>query len=668
MGRRAARPDRGPGCLPALTWGRSICGNLDVSSQREWLVTNGIGGYAAGTITGLNTRRYHGVLVAALRPPGGRTVLVSKLDATVAYRGRRYDLACNEFADGTIDPRGYEHLDAFALEGQIPVWRFSCADAVLEVRLWMAHGRNTTYVVYSQTRGGAPLELTIAPLCTYRDYHGHTTGGWEPAVRPRADGFELAAFDDARSYCVVADRATFDARPDWFWHFRHRQEAARGLDETEDLFRPGEFHARLRTGQSVALSCTAEQAQPVPARAALSAERRRQNRLLHGCPTDDPVRRRLTLAADQFVVQRSGGRRANTTVIAGYPWFEAWGRDTMIALPGLTLSTGRASVAAAILRTFAGHVSEGMLPNRLPDTGAATEYNTVDAALWFVVAVHAHLTETGDAGLAEELLPTLIAIVDAHRRGTRYRIHVDPNDDLLDAGEPGVQLTWMDAKVGDWVVTPRVGKAVEINALWYNALRIMEQIGRRLQNRVLAREYGAAAARVRHSFERRFWFAPGTYLYDVVDGPDGDDASLRPNQIFALSLPFPLVDGQRARSVVDACSRELYTPHGLRTLAPSDAKYIGVYGGGQLARDGAYHQGTVWPWLLGPFATAHYRVHRDATLTRTFLASMESHLLDAGVGSISEIFDGDPPYAARGCPAQAWSVAEILRAWTDLTR
>ncbi len=652
--------------IPRLRLGRSTCGTLDLSHRREWLFTNGIGGYAAGTVAGLNTRRYHGVLVAALHPPGARTVLVSKLDATVVYRGERYPLSCNEFADGTIDPHGYKHLDLFELEGLIPVWRYAFSDALLEVRLWMVHGRNTTYVTYSRARGGAPLELTVSPLCTYRDFHSHARGGWEPGLRPTSGGVELTAFDGAQPYRVVADRADFEERRDWFWNFHHRVETYRGLDDTEDLFRPGEFRARLDEGDSVTLVCSSETDNPARARVALAAERERQQALLHGCPKDDDVRRQLTLAADQFVVRRSRGQKPGATVIAGYPWFGDWGRDTMIALPGLTLSTGRPTVAAEILRTFAAHVSEGMVPNRFAEADGEPEYNSVDATLWYFVAVHAHLLSTGDVGLAEELMPILIEIVEAHRRGTRHRIHVDPDDELLHAGEPGVQLTWMDAKVGEWVVTPRTGKPVEVNALWYNALRIVAELGRHLRKRDLAREYGAAAERVQRSFENRFWNEKDAFLYDVVDGPDGDDGSLRPNQILALSLPFPLVSGEKARSVVDACGRQLYTPHGLRTLAPSHSSYIGVYGGDRRERDGAYHQGTVWPWLLGPFAMAHFRTHGDAALARTFLTSMQTHLLEAGIGSVSEICDGEPPQDPRGCFAQAWSVAEVLRVWIEL--
>lgn len=657
---------------PVLSLGRATCGNIEVSHRFEWLVTNGIGGYASGTVAGFNTRRYHGVLVAALRPPVARTVLVAKLDATVNYRGESYSLYVNEFADGTVDPCGYQHIESFELEGSIPVWRYAFSDALLEVRLWMAHGRNISYVTYSAVRGQAPMELSIAPLCTYRDFHSHSHGRSEPELSTTDSGFELT-YGEARTYRVVAEDAVFVQRPDWYWQFKHRLETYRGLDDTEDLFRPGEFSAHLDEGESVTLVCSAETMALASGRAALAAERKREQGLLQGCPTGDTVRARLTLAADQFVVRRSRGAKGRSTgasVIAGYPWFGDWGRDTMIALPGLTLATGRADVAAEILRTFAGHVSEGMLPNRFPEAGEEPEYNTVDATLWYFVAIYEHWLSTEDNGLARELFPVLVEIIEAHRRGTRYRIHIDGDDELLYAGEPGVQLTWMDAKVGDWVVTPRIGKPVEVNALWYNVLRIVAELAGRLRKRDLAREYAKAAEAVQDSFQKRFWYPEGGYLYDVVDGPDAADPSLRPNQIFALSLPFPVIDpgssNENARAVVDACGRELYTPHGLRTLAPSDSRYIGVYRGGPRERDGAYHQGTVWPWLLGPFVKAHHRVYGDAELARSFLNPLKAHLLDAGIGTISEIFDGAPPQDARGCYAQAWSVAEILRAWIDL--
>ena len=375
----------------------------------------------------------------------------------------------------------------------------------------------------------------------------------------------------------------------------------------------------------------------------------------------------LRLAADQFLVERrdAQGNVLGQSVIAGFPWFSDWGRDTMIALPGLTLTTGRSDIAASILRTFARFVSEGMLPNRFPDTGDTPEYNTVDATLWFFVAVDEYLRHTGDDLLGAELYPVLTQIIDAHVRGTRYGIKVDAGDGLLFAGEPGVQLTWMDAKVGDWVVTPRQGKCVEINALWFNALTILANLATRLDDQAAAAELQTRANSVRHRFNERFW-SEGGYLYDVIDGPDGADSSLRPNQIFAVSLRHGLLDADRAQAVVDTCAKHLWTPVGLRSLAPTDPRYVGRYGGGPLQRDGAYHQGTVWSWLLGPFALAHYRVHADADAAREWLSGMEAHLREACVGQISEIFDGDAPFTPRGCFAQAWGVAETLRIWSEI--
>jgi len=414
---------------------------------------------------------------------------------------------------------------------------------------------------------------------------------------------------------------------------------------------------------------------PIEGIAALEQERQRQADLVKEISPDEPDWiRHLTLAADQFIVQRTSkhenpGKDSNSgsTVIAGYPWFGDWGRDTMIALPGLTLSTGRPQVAASILRTFAQFVSQGMLPNRFPDADEEPEYNTVDATLWYFHAIHQHFLYAADSSLVKELYPTLAGIIDWHQRGTRYNIHVDPDDGLLFAGEQGVQLTWMDAKVGDWVVTPRIGKPVEVNALWHNALRVMADLSGRLGKSKVAQTYREQAESVAENFRRRFWFQEGGYLFDVIDGPEiKQDPSLRPNQIFAVSLPSKILNDAQAQAVVDICARHLWVSYGLRSLAAGDPAYTGHYGGKPLQRDGAYHQGTVWGWLLGPFATAHYRVYGDAGLARSILAPMRHHLSDAGMGSISEIFDGDPPHTPRGCYAQAWSVSEILQAWQEI--
>ena len=643
--------------------------------DREWLVTNALGGFACGTLAQANTRRYHGLLVASLRPPVQRVVMVAKLEVLARYRGETYELSCNEFADGTIAPRGFELLQSYADEAGAPMWTYACADSLLEQRVWMAQGRNTTYVSFRLREASNAMDLELRPLCTYRDYHAHTRGGWSLDVAAEERGCRVTAFPGAHPYRVLTDRGAFTVEPDWYWNFHHRSEAERGLDAHEDLFRPGTFGLHLEPGEQVTLIATAEADFDAPA-VALEREQKRRRPLLRSVPDALPRWvQRLTLAADQFIVRRSNvqGELQGTSVIAGYPWFSDWGRDTMIALPGLALATGRHADAAAILRTFASHVSEGMLPNRFPDGGEAPEYNTVDATLWMFHAISVYLDATGDRALLRDLYPTLRAIIEWHQRGTRYGIRIDETDGLLYAGEAGVQLTWMDAKVGDWVVTPRTGKAVEINALWHYALRRMALWARDLNDRRAANQFGAAAGQAAASFGARFWYPAGGYLYDVIEGPDGVmdhgwkvDPSLRPNQIFAVSLGSELLDAARARAVVDLCARELLTPVGLRSLSPRDPRYAPHYRGDSRARDGAYHQGTVWSWLLGPFALAHHCVYGNAQHALALLEGLASHLDEGCSGTISEIFDGSSPHAPQGCFAQAWSVSETLRAYHSL--
>lgn len=668
-----------------IALGRADCGRLERAISKEWLVTNGLGGYAAGTISGINTRRYHGLLVAALAPPLGRTLLVSKIDVVAHYDGdgRIYPLGTNEYADNSIDTHGYRHLESFYLDGLIPVWVYTLADARLEQRVWMAHGHNTTYISYTLTRAIDSVFLKLTPYCTYRDYHSHSHGDWQPDVALITGGFEVKAFDDTQTYRVIADKGEFSRDEDWYWSFRHRAETYRGLEDTEDLFVPGHFKLTLFPGQTLTVICSTEPLLSHDGSGALRQEQQRQARLLKNIPAEQPAWiHRLTLAADQFIVQRSPQKEcpgakpveAGTTVIAGYPWFGDWGRHTMVALPGLTLCTGRPEVAARILRTFACYLSQGMLPNHFPDSGEGPMYNTVDATLWYFYAIHQYLLYSGDMGLVKELYPALVEIVEWHQQGTRYNIQVDPADGLLYAGQAGQQLTWMDAKVGHRVVTPRVGKPVEVNALWHNALRVMADLSQRLQEFEAARRYSEQADFVAGNFRRRFWFEEGEYLHDVIDGPAGEigpdgkryDHSLRPNQIFAVSLPFKLLTDEQAKAVVDICALYLLTSHGLRSLVAQDRAYVGHYGGPAYERDNAYHQGTVWAWLLGPFVTAYYRVYGDAQTACSFLAPLQHHLVDGCIGSISDIFDGDPPHLPRGCFASAWSVAEVLRAWWEI--
>lgn len=647
--------------------------------EREWLVTNGLGGFACGTVALANTRRYHGLLLASLRPPVDRILMVAKVDLTVRYRNESFELATNEYADGTLAPKGFEHLSAFRLEQGLPVWTYALGDAVLEQRIWMARSRNTTYVSLFLRHATEAMHLTLVPLCTYRDYHSHTQGGGSLSVQPEDRGCRVVAFEGARPYCLSSDRGRFAGDGTWYWRFHHRIEAARGLDCCEDLFRPGVFTLSLSPGECSTLTLTAEETTAATGDWSLERELQRRRELVRAAPSDAPQWvSRLTLAADQFIVSRgtTDDLTAGTTIVAGYPWFSDWGRDTMIALPGLALATGRFADAASILRTFAAHVSQGMLPNRFPDGGEPPEYNTADATLWYFHAIDAYLQSTGDQALLREIYPVLEEIVEWHRRGTRYSIHMDPGDGLLHVGETGTQLTWMDAKVGGWVVTPRVGKPVEINALWHFALTRMATWACSLKGAHTAETYQKMTQQVARSFERAFWFERGGYLYDVIDTPEPSvddcgrhvDASLRPNQIFAVSFGTDLLSATHARAVVDSCSRSLLTPVGLRSLSPHDPRYLGTYCGGPRERDAAYHQGTVWSWLLGPFAQAHFRVYGNIEHARALLRGLETHL-DAGcLGTIGEIFDGVAPHSPRGCFAQAWSVSEALRVWHALAQ
>jgi predicted glycogen debranching enzyme len=666
-----------------ITLGRDICGDLTASTSREWLVTSGTGGYASGTISGILTRRYHGLLVAATHPPAGRTLLLAKLDETAIYGGETFPLYANRWADGTVDPAGFIHIESFRLDGTMPVWTFAIADALLEKRVWMLPGEDTTYIRYDLIRASRPVSLSIKALVNYRDFHGETQDGTPFEVVPIARGpahdiigVRVRAYEDSPPFWVLSDRAEAEAPLGWYRDFALSGEQERGFRGLEDHFMATEFHLALRASESVTIVASTREKPGLNSDKALEKRRAYEAGIQASAgpgfeAAPDPVRH-LLLAANQFIVRRATpGDRKGETVIAGYHWFGDWGRDTMISLPGLTLATGRPEVARGILGTFARFVSEGMLPNNFPDAWATPQYNTADATLWYFEAIRSYHEVTGDDDLLRGLFPTLRGIIDHHLRGTRYGIRADPSDGLLFAGEPGVQLTWMDAKVGDWVVTPRIGKPVEINALWYHALSIMAGFARHL-GRPDA-DY-ASAAREAHKGFTRFWNLASGYCYDVLDGPQGSDSALRPNQLLAISLPSgsadepSLLTDSQQKSVLDACARNLLTSYGLRTLAPSDPAYIGNYGGDQRRRDASYHQGTVWAWLMGPFVSAHLKVYHDPATARGFLLPLLDHLAGYGVGSLGEIFEGDPPFEPAGCIAQAWSVAEILRAWQETMR
>lgn len=666
--------------LITADFGRDICGDLAISERREWLVTNGIGGYAAGSIAGVLTRRYHGLLIAALAPPLGRMLLLTKLDECLQIQDRSYFLQTNRWLDGTVDPRGHHYLEQFYLEDNLPVWIYACEDVLLEKRIWMEQGSNTTYIRYTLKRGIDPVKLSLKALGNYRDHHGTTYGGdWQMQITALKSGLAIQAFEGAVPFYLQSDPdfpATFTPIGEWFRAYQLRIERERGLPDQEDHLHLGTIEVTLDPGQSFTCIATTDPTlDPNPdlnGEGALQRYRTHTQGLLQqsltSLPTPPEWIQQLVLAADQFIVKRSVTENPEgKSIIAGYPWFGDWGRDTMISLSGLTLVTGRFEVARSILKTFAQFVDQGMLPNRFPDAGEIPEYNTVDATLWYFEALRAYVEVTEDWLLVKDILPRLAEIIDWHCRGTRYHIHRDPKDGLLYAGETGVQLTWMDAKVGDWVVTPRIGKPIEVNALWIHALRILIDLGQAFLDPSQLRDLEAMNAQATEGFQR-FWNAETGYCYDVLDGPEGSDLSLRPNQILAVALPLSILSSDQERAIVQTCGRTLLTSHGLRSLSAQDPKYQGYYGGDPLSRDGAYHQGTVWGWLLGSFALAHFKVYQDPIQAQELLNPMRYHLHTHGVGSLSEIFDGNPPFIPRGCTAQAWTVAEILRAWWILEK
>jgi 4-alpha-glucanotransferase len=652
--------------------GRDLCGDLDQAGRREWWLTNGRGAYAAGTVAGSLRRRYHGLLIAVLSPPLGRVLTLGKAEATLIDGGHEWPLFANRWAGGAVAPEGNVHLESFELIGRLPVWRFAIGDLVLAQCIWMDQGRDLVRVAWRLVGDpGRPVHLRVAVLVSARDHHGVTrVGQVSPTLSASGEALSVEHPGWFR-LGLRADGGSWDLGPTWIEGFDLGLERERGLEDREDLLRVGHATFPLTPGAWRGLSAGIGEPPGGGLADPLAAFLDRDRALLATAESADPVFasapgwvRQLVLAADSFLFARPLPEVPDgESVIAGYPWFGDWGRDTMIALPGLTLATGRLDSARRILETFARFVDGGMLPNVFPGAGEIAEYNTVDAALWYLEAWRAYVEASGDVRALSRAFPVLESIVTAYRDGTRYGIGMDPEDGLIRAGQPGVQLTWMDAKVGDWVVTPRIGKPVEINALWFNALVLMGDLARRLGRDPAP--YEALALRVRAGFQR-FVRGDGDGLLDLLDGPLGDDPSLRPNQIFAVSLPASPLDPQDQARVVAACARHLLTSYGLRSLAPGHPDYRGRYLGGVWERDGAYHQGPVWGWLLGHFALAEYRVAGDAHLALARLEPMQDHLGDAGLGSLGEIFDGDPPHCPRGAPLQAWSVACTLEAWWRL--
>lgn len=643
----------------------NICTDFQAASSREWLETNGIGGFASGTISGANTRRYHGILTAATKPPLGRITMVSKFEETLTVDGVAYDLSANQFP-GAIYPDGYKYLKSFRLD-PFPVWTYEIDGLQLEKKVFMVHSQNTTVCCWSIIEGkpdsvkkDAKIELAIKPLLSFADYHAlqHENPDTSLNYSVGENAISVHPDDEMPSLFFHHNAQAVERTGFWYRDFEYAIEKERGFDYREDLFQP--FALRFDLDEPATIIVSLNDKEPASSQDLEMEELFRREKLVNLAGEASDFTQQLLLAADQFIVSRGDGQ----TIIAGYPWFSDWGRDTMISLSGLTLTTNRPEIAKNILLEFSKHISEGMLPNRFPDAGSEAEYNTVDATLWYFEAIRAYAEKTDDyAFVQEHLYGKLADVIAWHLAGTRYNIHVD-TDGLLDAGEPGAQLTWMDAKIGDLVITPRTGKAVEIQALWYNALRIIADLAGRFGNVEDKAKYDAMADLCKLSFNAVFWNETEECLFDVVENGNRD-GSVRPNQIFAVSLPHSMLDKERSRKVVEKVEAELLTPVGLRSLSPKDKNYCPIYEGSPFQRDSAYHQGTVWGWLIGPFVDAYRRVNGyDAASEERIseiLSGFKSHFTEAGIGQISEIFDAEPPHKPRGCPAQAWSVAEVLR-------
>lgn len=645
--------------------GKDDCHNLDYALSLEWLETNGRGGFASGTVAGANTRRYHALLLTARRPPTDRSVLVNHVEEWLSVDGEAGSLSTNLYP-GVIHSDGYTHCLSFS-SSPWPTWTFVYKGKKVQREIFYLRGRDTVVVRWKlMGRQREPILLRVRPMLTGRDYHAlhHENETLDVEATIENGRVRWHPYHD-RPAVQAVHSGSYSHQPDWYRHLEFPVERERGLECQEDWWSPGEFRFELRSGQDQTLAFSSEDVDDLAIVGMSKRERISRARLRKALPGVDPLADALRQAADTFLVERG----TKQTVIAGYPWFTDWGRDTFISLPGLCLVTGRHDVAWQVIESFAAHVSEGMIPNRFPDAEEAPEYNTIDASLWFVHAVDRYVTYSKNArGVQSIAWPAIKQILDGYRRGTRYNIHVD-RDGLVAGGISGAQLTWMDAKIGDQVITPRYGKPVEIQALWIRAL----DVGARLAAKFQEPDYAAGCrfdrTRAVESFRQRFWYHEGTYLYDVIDGPEGNDASIRPNQVYAISLCDDLLSNEQAKQVLRIVNDHLLTPIGLRTLSPQDSRYRGRYEGGVSERDHAYHQGTVWPFLLGPFVTAWvqtYGMNPEAQMTaRSFLDGLESHLQAACIDHVSEIFDGDSPHHPRGCPAQAWSIAEPLRALVE---
>lgn len=625
----------------------------------EWIETNGLGGWASSSLSGCNTRRYHGMLVAATKPPTERMVLINKLDEIIVVNDEFIQLNTNKFREA-ISPQGYLLMNEFKKD-LFPEFIFEAKGFVIKKTVAMVHGENTTIILYNVLKAPTSFTFKLLPLISGRDYHSlHTANELFDKKCTFANGlFSTKPYPATPEIFISIPNASLREDPNWFYQFDYPIERYRGAECEEDLFNHGTFSLKLNAGDSFGVILSTENPTGKDAFQLFEQERQRRLQLLEG-KSNNSTLRQLNLAANQFIVKRSENLK---TVIAGYHWFTDWGRDTMISLPGLCLTTGKFDDAKRIIKAFAESVQNGMIPNRFKDGNEAPEYNNVDGTLWFFVAVYKYLQTTQDKTfILTEILPVLKDIVDHHFNGTLFNIKVD-EDGLLHAGEVGQQLTWMDAKVGDWVVTPRMGKPVEIQALWYNCLKIFASLLDENHQPQDAAAMNESAQKAKDSFLSKFWNPEGNYLYDLIGEHNQADDSIRPNQLFAISLPFQLLEGEKAQAVFNCVEEHLYTPVGLRSLSPNDENYYGLYQGDGRRRDASYHQGTVWSWLLGPYVDVMMRVGGDHAhrLSQKVVSNFEYHLEESCIGSVSEIFDGDAPHHPRGCIAQAWGVAEVLR-------
>lgn len=638
---------------------------LNEIKDSEWIETNGLGGWSSSTVSGLNTRKYHGILVPSLDPPVDRRVYLSRLDETLLISGSEYPLATREFP-GTIWPEGYKKLKSFEKDF-FPSFTFEInvdgSNMQLQKTIAMLHGKNSVVICYELKNAPNNVTMKLEPFISARDYHNLTSHNYviNPNVIQEPGIVHFQPYENFPPLKIITKNGIYYHEPSWYYQFEYDKEKERGLGYREDLYKYGYISLDMKPNEKYYVLVTIEDKSP-DAKEAFDQELLRRKELLNNLPYNDLFFQTLVLAADQFIVERDEGA---ASIIAGYHWFADWGRDTMIALPGLCLYTGRIQEAKKILLKYGEYVSDGMLPNRFADKDNIPEYNTVDATLWYFIAIYKTYKVTQDKALIEKLYPIMLDIIKWHYHGTRYNIKVD-TDGLLYAGTSSSQLTWMDAKIDGQVVTSRTGKAVEINALWYNALCITSEIAEILGDKKSAIEFTEKAKHTAENFIKLFWNSELNYLNDVVDR-NKIDSTLRPNQIFALSLPFKLLPDQMAVSVLNIVKSKLLTPYGLRTLSIDDRNYHGRYIGDQWQRDHAYHQGTIWSWLIGPFITAYvrYSEEKEKKEAMNLLTGLQEHLQYGGLGTISEIFDGDPPHYFRGCIAQAWGVAEIIRVYVE---